>query len=81
MFYAMQMAAERHLRLCDEALELEEETEDPANLPPSPASGPYCGCETCVVREVLAGAWPTIEQYFALKLTEPVGQVQGSRAP
>ncbi len=71
MFYAMQMAAERHLALCEDALEAEEEAEDLENLPPSPAVGPFCGCQTCVVREVLAGAWPKIEEYFALKLTEP----------
>lgn len=29
----------------------------------TPAVGPYCGCDTRTIREVLAGAWPVIEQY------------------
>lgn len=33
-------------------------------------SGPYCGCTTCVVREVLSAAWPflavqAVEQFLA----------------
>lgn len=27
-----------------------------------PASAPYCGCQNCVVREVLYAAWPVIEE-------------------
>jgi len=65
MFYAMQMAAEQHLQACWEAQEAEEDAEDLTTLPESPAVGPFCGCTTCLVREVLAGAWPKIEEYFA----------------
>lgn len=61
----MQTAAERHLAACWEAFYAEEEAEDDQEVP-SPAIGPFCGCETCVVREVIAGAWPVIEKYFTL---------------
>ncbi len=61
---AVQAAAERHLAAVWTAFYASEEADD-LDIP-SPASAPFCGCETCVVREVLAGAWPTIEAYFAL---------------
>lgn len=56
--YAAQQAAEAHLDACEEALWAEEELEDGAELPDSPACAPFCGCQTCVVREVLFAAWP-----------------------
>jgi hypothetical protein len=62
---AIQRAAEAHLSACWEAHYAEEEAEDGAEEVPSPAFGPFCGCETCIVREVIAGAWPVIEAYFA----------------
>jgi len=52
-----QKAAELHLARCNEAL-----WDDPGVLIDSPASAPFCGCDTCVVREVLFAAWP-----FALR--------------
>jgi hypothetical protein len=59
----MQAAAEAHLAACWEAFYVETENDDEydGEALPSPAIGPFCGCETCVVREVLAGAWPVIE--------------------
>ena len=30
-----------------------------------PAVGPFCGCQTCEVREVLAAAWPIIQEGVA----------------
>lgn len=39
-----------------ECLPVEEWPEHP------PAIAPYCGCQTCVVREVLAAAWPIMRQ-------------------
>lgn len=27
-----------------------------------PSTEPFCGCETCCIRETLAGAWPIIER-------------------
>jgi hypothetical protein len=64
---AMQAAAERHLELVWAAFYRDEEDEEQVEGEEieSPAVGPFCGCETCTVREVLAGAWPLIEAYFA----------------
>jgi hypothetical protein len=31
--------------------------DDPAKWPESPAYGPFDGCDTCVVREVLSVVW------------------------
>lgn len=60
-----QKAAEEHLTACWEAYWAEEECESLDELPESPACAPFCGCETCVVREVLYAAWPIIEQATA----------------
>lgn len=49
--------AEKHLEACYEALEAEEEGE--ADIE-SPACAPFCGCNTCVVREVVYASWGTI---------------------
>jgi hypothetical protein len=65
---AIQAAAERHLNACWDAHYAEEEAEDGAEEVPSPAVGPFCGCETCIVRECIAGAWPVIEAYFSLQI-------------
>lgn len=45
----VQRIAEAHLVACNEALY--------DNAESSPALGPYCGCQTCVVREVLMSVW------------------------
>lgn len=55
----MQTAAEAHLAGVNEALLLEEEGQTDVD---NPAFAPYCGCDTCTVREVLAGAWPVIAE-------------------
>jgi hypothetical protein len=57
-------AAEDRLDLCQAWLYFHEnedgyEEQEPAQ--PDPSSAPFCGCETCVVREVLDAAWPIIE--------------------
>lgn len=60
-----QRAAETHLAACEVAqFELEEcGSADPADWPESPASAPFCGCQTCMVREVLHAAWPVFEEH------------------
>jgi hypothetical protein len=55
-----QAAAEAHLARCSEALWAESEGE-PAE---SPACAPFCGCDTCVVREVLWAAWQVLDAYI-----------------
>lgn len=57
-----QRAAEKRLEVANEWLWLDEEGEfagdhDGARVGPELA-GPYCGCDTCLVREVLDAAWP-----------------------
>lgn len=50
-----QQAAEAHLEACW-AYEHGETDEAPD------FAGPFCGCETCQVREVLHAAWPILKQ-------------------
>lgn len=52
-----QAAAEAHLEACFTALF--EESEDGTPQWPETAA-PFCGCETCTVREVLHAAWPIL---------------------
>ncbi len=51
---------------CAEALDEEEDD--------SPAWGPYCGCDTCVVREVLYAAWPIVVRSVTDFLPEDIRQ-------
>lgn len=53
---ALQKLAEAHLDSCYEAMDGWDEGED-EDRAPSPAVGPFCGCTTCVVREVLTVAY------------------------
>jgi hypothetical protein len=56
----VQRAAEERLAACNEALWADDAGEEYDG--PYPAVGPYCGCDTCVVREVLDAAWPIMLQ-------------------
>lgn len=60
---AIQDAAEKHLERVWAAYYALEE--DPEAVVDDPAVGPFCGCDTCCVRETIAGAWPVIEAYFS----------------
>lgn len=51
-----QKAAEAHLAGLDECLFQESENGDQPDWPES--AGPYCGCQTCIVREILWAGWP-----------------------
>jgi hypothetical protein len=55
-----QRAAEKHLDACHEAMWAWEEGDDEIE---SPASAPFCGCDTCIVREVLWAAWPIFQEH------------------
>jgi hypothetical protein len=55
-----QQAAEAHLVACEDAMDGEQDSPDPADWPESPACGPYDGCHTCMVREVLFASWPVL---------------------
>lgn len=56
---AAQKAAEEHLDACWEAYWMEEVDGDEDVI--SPALAPFCGCQTCVVREVLYAAYPHLK--------------------
>jgi hypothetical protein len=58
-----QAVAEKHLEACYEALWWEE-TDGIGDAPESPAIAPFCGCTTCVVREVL---FASLEYLLAIK--------------
>lgn len=64
----MQAAADAHMEKVWNAFYAEEETGEEVE---SPAVGPFCGCETCVTREILAGAWPVIEAHFIPRTSSP----------
>lgn len=58
---AAQAAGEDRLAYCQSQLYEDENPDEP----PAPAAGegqepcaPFCGCDTCIVREVLDAAWP-----------------------
>lgn len=60
--FEAQRAAEARLNAANEWMWMEEDGEfaglhDEAKDGPELA-GPYCGCDTCTVREVLHAAWP-----------------------
>jgi hypothetical protein len=57
-----QRSAEERLHLAADLLF--EENDGLADEHPAYAvlAGPYCGCDTCVVREVLDAAWPFLKQ-------------------
>jgi hypothetical protein len=55
----VQEKAEERLAACNEALWWEQERE--GEPPESPATAPFCGCDTCIVREVLSATWKEFE--------------------
>lgn len=57
-------AAERHLDACDAWLAYFDDDEPAGERPAGgdPSSAPYCGCQTCLIREVLHAAWPVLEE-------------------
>jgi hypothetical protein len=61
---AAQRAAEVHLEACLEAMW---EYEENGVEVESPASAPFCGCNTCVVREVLWAGWQYLEKLAELE--------------
>lgn len=62
---AAQQTAERHLAACQEAYWQLEEGAD-VDVVDCPAVGPFDGCDTCIVREVLHAAWPILAEAAGL---------------
>jgi len=67
-----QAAAEAHLLACREAMEQWEEAGEVTEAVESPASAPFCGCQTCEIREVLWAAWPILRQGVLDEMTLPL---------
>ena len=53
-----QQAAEERLETIWEA----EESDDDSAYDDIDMAGPFCGCTTCIVREVLHAAWPILRE-------------------
>lgn len=56
------LVAENHLRAIWGHEFLLSEGDEPGE---HPAFGAWCGCTTCIVREVLMAAWPVFEEYVS----------------
>jgi len=67
---AAQAAAEAHLQACMDALD----ANDAGVAWESPASAPFCGCDTCCVRETLYAAWPFALQEQAAEIERLDGE-------
>jgi hypothetical protein len=61
--FVAHQAAERHMAKVWAAFYAEEDGEEGEELLESPAFGPFDGCDTCIIREILAAVWPVIEEY------------------
>jgi hypothetical protein len=64
----IQRKAEEHLMKCQEQLFGEEEGTDTGVEVET--FGPYCGCDTCIVREVLGVAWDSLVEAANSEKTE-----------
>jgi hypothetical protein len=64
----IQRKAEEHLMKCQEQLFGEEEGTDTGVEVET--FGPYCGCDTCIVREVLGIAWDSLVEAANSEKTE-----------
>jgi len=60
----VQRKAEEHLSRCWEA-------EDEPTEVESPAYAPFCGCQTCIVREVLMVCWDEMFEEARRAAAEP----------
>lgn len=65
---AAQRAAEIRLAAASDMLFHDEEGEPDGLDHPEwdEVSAPYCGCDTCIVREVIDAAWPYLKQLAAV---------------
>ena len=75
-YQAAQDAAELHLSACNAALWSDEFDGIPDGhddvIPDSPAVAPFCGCDTCLVREVLHAALPFMAAIVAAEAEDAV---------
>lgn len=75
----LQARAEAHLDACiaaeDEWAFHDQSDDDDVEWPHSPAVAPFCGCTTCVVREVLHAAWPLMIEHAMQEAASPATDV------
>jgi predicted Fe-S protein YdhL (DUF1289 family) len=71
----VQHAAEDHLNACLEALDAYDANVQVNN----PAYGPFCGCNTCVVREILSVTWDLMEAEARRRVLAEMKQEQHRR--
>ncbi len=71
-----QAAAEKRLAYCNA---LEWDSDDMEGIEVSEPCAPYCGCDTCVVREILDAAWPFLLQAAKEELAGNVVSVDFGR--
>ena len=70
-------AAEKHLRIVQDWNDhweehFGDECDCPGGPPPEPdMAGPFCGCETCVIRETLHAAWPILLEAAKAEVSSP----------
>lgn len=62
-----QRAAEEHLTACWQWLDSEDD-----DGPELDMAGPFCGCETCLVRETLHAAWPFLKRLALEEAVAPL---------
>lgn len=61
-------AAAAHLQECWDYLSYVNglvETDNVESVGEDPASAPFCGCDTCQIREILWAAWPFVRASIA----------------
>jgi hypothetical protein len=77
---AAQKAAEHRLAVANEMLWADEEGErEDVDRPEwDELAGPFCGCDTCIVREILDAAWPHLQ---TLALMAEQADAGASKAP
>lgn len=79
----MHQAALAHWRAVQEADDHYAECEEAecSHVVDDPSLAPYCGCEDCVVREVLAGAWPVIAPLLSSRLRHDDANTESTKGP
>jgi hypothetical protein len=69
-----QQAAEARLAYCQ--AQLYEDDLDDLPEPAEQPCGPFCGCDTCIVREVLDAAWPYLLELAREEVRRPLAVVE-----
>lgn len=63
-----QRAGELRLTACEAAMDEDDALDDDLRAELDRVVAPFCGCTTCVVREVLSAAWPHMVELARLEV-------------